>query len=63
VHTTICGHVEGVADDGTWTETVTWKCIGCVLPESRNRAPSLFTAVALPQGTLPRWEVYADVGS
>ncbi|HET7521636.1 MAG TPA: hypothetical protein VFK61_08910 [Candidatus Limnocylindria bacterium] len=63
VHTTICGRLEGVAEYATWTHSVTWKCIGCVLPDSRNRALSLFSAVAVPQGTLASWDVYADIGA
>jgi hypothetical protein len=58
---TVCGHVTGV-DAGTWGHEAVWTCVGCLLPDSRDRALSLYEAVGVPEGTTPAWQIYADVG-
>ncbi len=57
----ICGHITGV-DAGTWGHAATWTCVGCLLPDGRDRALSLYEAVGVPEGTIPSWQIYADVG-
>ena len=58
---TVCGHTTG-ADTGTWGHAATWTCLGCLLPDSRDRALSLYEAVGVAPGTTPAWQIYADIG-
>ncbi len=58
---TICGHITGSAA-GQWAHAVTWTCVGCLLPNDRDRSLSLYEAVGVPEGTIPVWQVFADVG-
>jgi hypothetical protein len=60
---TVCGRTTGRIDAATWSQTVTWTCVGCLLPDDLDRAIALDQFVAVPAGTIPRWEIYADLGS
>ena len=57
----LCGHVESSDVDG-WARAVTWTCQGCLLPDDRDRALSLYVAVGVPAGTVPVWTIFAEVG-
>lgn len=57
----LCGHIES-AEVGTWAHAVTWTCEGCLLPDDRERALSLYVAVGVPAGAVPVWQISADVG-
>jgi hypothetical protein len=59
---TLCGHITA-GETGTWVRTVTWTCEGCVLADDRDRALDLYVAVGVPAGTVPTWEIFADVGA
>lgn len=61
IEETVCGHTIGF-DTGTWAHEADWTCVGCILPDDRNRSLSLYIAVGVPEGTVPEWDVYADVG-
>jgi hypothetical protein len=61
IEETVCGHTIGF-DTGIWAHEVDWTCVGCLLPDERNRSLSLYIAVGVPEGTVPEWDVYADVG-
>jgi hypothetical protein len=50
-------------DPKNWVHRLTWRCVGCLLPDDRDRALSMYENVAVPQGDLPTWELYADIGS
>lgn len=57
----LCGHIEA-SDVDSWARAVTWTCQGCLLPDDRDRALSLYVAVGVPAGTVPVWTISADVG-
>jgi hypothetical protein len=57
----LCGHLASGEGD-TWARDVTWTCRGCLLPDSADRALSLYVEVGVTAGTVPVWEIFADVG-
>ena len=57
----LCGHIDS-GDFGTWGRHVTWTCRGCLLPDDRDRALSLYVEVGVPANSVPVWELFADVG-
>jgi hypothetical protein len=59
----LCGQTVGDVDQVNWVQTVTWRCVGCLIPDDRDRALTMYQAVAVPEGAWPAWEVYADIGS
>lgn len=59
---TVCGRTTGSAGRVAWSHRVTWTCTSCLIPDHANRALSLHQWVAVPQGTIPTWEIYADLG-
>lgn len=58
---TMCGHIDAVPT-GTWGRSVTWTCEGCLVPDDRDRTLSLYVAVGVAAGTIPTWDIFADVG-
>ena len=60
---TICGRTEGVTDHAQWTHQVTWSCERCLMPDDVTRAINLYNEVAVPQGALPAWDLFADGGT
>jgi hypothetical protein len=60
---TICGLTEGRTDQVAWSHRVTWTCVDCLIPDHANRAISLHEFLAVPAGTVPTWEIFADLGS
>jgi hypothetical protein len=59
---TLCGETVGTTDVGRWKHTVTWACTGCLLPDRDAVGIVLHEEVAMPEGTLPTWEIGADMG-
>ncbi len=59
---TLCGRTTGTTSTGHWSHTVTWTCVGCLFPDHANRAVTLDEFVAVPAGTIPTWEIFADLG-
>jgi hypothetical protein len=57
----LCGRTVPIRDD-RWVRGVTWTCEGCLLPDDRDRALNLAVMVGVPEGTVPEWDIYADVG-
>jgi hypothetical protein len=60
---TLCSRTEGSTDVEDWSHVVTWLCVGCLLPDHANREIALYEQVAVSPGTVPSWEIYADIGS
>ena len=60
---TLCGLTTGVMNASDWSATVTWSCVGCVLPDKASKGLILYEFVAMPEGTIPNWELFADVGT
>lgn len=60
---TVCGRTEGTTNKDTWSQTVTWTCVGCLSPDHADREIALYEWVALAPGKVPNWEIYADLGS
>lgn len=55
------GRTVGVAE--LQAQTVTWTCLGCLIPESFDRGIGISTEVKVAQGAKPAWTLYADFGS
>ena len=55
------GRTVGSAD--LQTHTVTWTCVGCLIPANHNRAIGLTEDVKVGEGVTPAWMVYADLGN
>lgn len=60
---TLCGRTTGNAGREPWSHGVTWTCMSCLVPERESLALSLHQYVAVPQATIPTWEIFADLGS
>jgi hypothetical protein len=60
---TVCGRTTGSAGRAAWSYRVTWACVSCPLPNDADWSLPLHEWVAVPQGTVPTWEIYADLGS
>ena len=59
---TVCGRTEGVSDHSLWTHQVTWTCERCLMADDWTRAITLYNEVAVAQGSLPAWDLFADGG-
>jgi hypothetical protein len=59
----MCGRTMGSAGREPWSYRVTWTCMSCLIPGHEDRSLSLHQWVAVPQGTIPTWEIFADLGS
>ncbi len=57
----ICGHLEAT-EPAAWASAITWTCRGCLIPDDADRAIDLYVMVGMPEGTIPTWDIYADVG-
>jgi hypothetical protein len=62
---TLCRATRTRAGDGPepWSHQVAWTCTGCLIPDHWDRDIWLTEMVAVPAGTLPQWEILADLGS
>jgi hypothetical protein len=60
---TLCGRTTGSTTIGSRSHRVTWTCVGCLLPDHDARAIALREFVAVPAGTIPTWQIFADLGS
>ena len=61
----LCGATRTQGGDGPepWSHQVAWSCIGCLIPDHADREIWLTEMVAVQPGTLPQWEILADLGS
>jgi len=59
----ICGRTTGSAGREPWSYRVTWTCVECLVPDHADRSLALHQWIAVPQGTVPTWEIFADLGS
>ena len=61
---TLCGLTTGTTNRDDWSHRVAWNCTGCpFFADHADRAISLHEFVAVPAGTIPTWEISADLGS
>ena len=60
---TVCGRTTGSLDAATWTQTATWVCVGCLIPDHDYRAIAIDEFIAVPEGTVPTWQIFADIGA
>jgi hypothetical protein len=59
----VCGHTSGSDTEG-WGHRATWTCEGwCLIPGQDDRALNLFVWVGVAEGTIPSWDIYADLGA
>ena len=59
---TLCGRTTGSPAIDSRSHRVTWTCVGCLLADHLDRAIALQEFVAVPAGTVPTWEIFADLG-
>ena len=61
---TVCGRTDAVETDGAggWSLRVTWTCEGCLFASHDTRPIVLYEFVGVPEGTVPSWEISADLG-
>jgi hypothetical protein len=62
-HATICGRTVGQPTGRPWSHSVTWTCVGCLVPDRSEREIVLYQSVGVPQGTVPGWDIGAEFGS
>ncbi len=60
---TLCGRTTGSTETDSRSHRVTWTCVGCLLPDHDARTIALQEFVAVPAGTIPSWQIFADLGS
>lgn len=58
---TLCGHIAAL-ETSEWGRAVRWTCEGCLIPDDLDRSLSLYVAVGVTAGTVPSWDIFADVG-
>ncbi len=57
----ICGRTSG--DYGApWTYRVSWRCVGCILPERSERPVLLYYEGGVREGAVPTWDISAGSG-
>jgi hypothetical protein len=59
---TICGRTAATTRAGSGGRRVDWTCGVCLFPDQRTRAIALYEFVAVPAGTAPAWQIFADLG-
>jgi hypothetical protein len=61
---TLCGRTTAVKTPGAggWSLGVTWTCQTCLFADHDTRAIALYEFVGVPEGTVPAWEISADLG-
>jgi hypothetical protein len=58
----LCGRTTGRTNTEDWSHRVTWTCVGCLVPGHESRGIVLYNFVAVPAGSVPAWEIQADLG-
>jgi hypothetical protein len=43
-------------------QSVVWTCVRCLLPTHDDRSVILYQFVSVPEGRVPAWDVYGDLG-
>jgi hypothetical protein len=61
----LCGRTTAIETPGAggWSLRVTWTCQTCLFADHDTRAIALYEFVGVPEGTVPAWEISADLGS
>lgn len=59
---TLCGRTTGTTNKTDRSQLVTWTCVGCLVPDHADRAIALEQSVGVREGTIPGWEIFADIG-
>ena len=59
---TVCGRTVATIRYEDWSQQVTWTCESCLFPDHATRAVALQQLVAVAAGTVPSWEIFADLG-
>ena len=59
---TVCGGTTGTTDDVAWSHTVSWVCTGCLVADHADREIALEVFVGMPEGVVPTFEIFADLG-
>jgi hypothetical protein len=59
---TLCGRTTATTRNDDWSQQATWTCESCLFPDHPDRALALQQWVAVAAGTVPSWEIFADLG-
>ena len=59
---TECGRTVGTSDFGNLSNSARWLCVGCVIPDHGSVPIALHQEVGVPQGKVPNWEIFGDLG-
>lgn len=59
---TLCDRTTGETREAPYGTDVTWTCAGCLLGTTDAKAIALWNVVAVKTGTVPAWDIYADLG-
>ena len=61
---TLCGRTTATTStkSGDWSQRVTWTCPSCLLPDQSTRSIALYEWMAVPEGTVPAWDIFGDLG-
>lgn len=59
----VCGRTEGHLEVGARSHRVVWLCEGCLFPGSDMRGLGIYSVVGMPEGMIPNWDVFAEIGS
>jgi hypothetical protein len=62
VYHTVCGGTSGTTDEAEWIHTVSWVCTGCLVADHADREIALELSVGMPEGVVPTFEIFADLG-
>jgi hypothetical protein len=60
---TLCGRTAGASSSEGWSHTVTWTCEVCPDADHADRSIALQEFIGVAAGTVPTWEIFADLGS
>jgi hypothetical protein len=60
---TLCGRTTAASSTEGWSHRVTWTCEACLIPDQEDRAIALHEFIGVAPGTVPTWEIFADLGS
>ena len=59
----VCGRTVGDLDPSSWSQSLTWTCEMCLLPDSATKPLATYAYIAVDVGTVPAWDIYVDGGS
>ena len=59
----VCGRTVGDLDASSWSQSLTWTCEMCLLPDNATKPLATYGYIAVDVGTVPAWDIFVDGGS